>query len=206
MDTLTDRDPPAVEESLFQSLDLRRADYRFQFNEFAQAAYDAAAAAVSGSLMGGTDPEDFAKLWNEQHDDCRLAPETDRDEWRDIARSLAAQILELLPDVAKEIIDADDIEARAFESPEKIVAIVPADFTVGMSRYRCNRLAVRIPRVDGFGGRAERLMRGLRAPWSHRERAYLPSEAQFRKFLAMLADGWDCSATTRAFIHPPAQA
>lgn len=158
------------------------------FGSLAQAAVDAA------EEMG----KDFVEMWNRWGEYEPIAWREDAAEWQDIAESLAARLKELAPEVAAEIIDDDEPEARAFERASRIEPNAGTEFTVHRSRYHRSKLAVCVPTVDGFPARAALVLDEMGVRYSHRERAYLATDSQVRALLVALADETEVEITESA--------
>lgn len=66
-------------------------------------------------------------------------------------------------------------------------------WTSGPARYAKKSVSVRFERVDGYKGRGQYLMEAVNARFSNRERAYILSEAAFRRWGKLAHTGRDAN-------------
>ena len=73
----------------------------------------------------------------------------------------------------------------------------PDGYTITPASYAKGQFAVRLPKGDGYKGRADRLLEALNFRYTHRCNAYIGSPSKVRKFEKLYADGWDASYFSR---------
>ncbi|MCC7425237.1 MAG: hypothetical protein IT428_33620 [Planctomycetaceae bacterium] len=75
-------------------------------------------------------------------------------------------------------------------------------YRISIARYsRGNLAVVPLDSRDGFKGRSSYLLDAIGCRWTNRERAYIATPAQRRKFEILFRDGWSASAFGR--LTPP---
>jgi len=79
------------------------------------------------------------------------------------------------------------------------------DYAVTPAHYAKGQMSVRLPKGDGFKGRAERLLCALKFRYTNRCRAFIGSPSKVQKFEKLYAEGWDASFFSRELEAPKGQ-
>lgn len=87
---------------------------------------------------------------------------------------------------------------------EKLTDHTGGEATLSKARYAKGMIAVRINDGGGMKSRAERIMDGLGARYSHRENAYILSPAKAERFVNLYRQGFDGSSFAGSLLPPGA--
>lgn len=80
-----------------------------------------------------------------------------------------------------------------------------SEYTIGNARYsRTGAKVIHTPSPDGYATRAQRLARGLKCRWSHRQHGYVCTPSKAAKFERLYAAGWDANSFTYELQEPTA--
>lgn len=79
------------------------------------------------------------------------------------------------------------------------------EYTISNARYsRTGAKVIHAPSSDGYATRAQRLARGLKCRWSHRQNGYVCTPSKAAKFERLYAAGWDACSFSFALQEPKA--
>lgn len=77
------------------------------------------------------------------------------------------------------------------------------EYTSRPARYSRGNIAVQCPGVGGWKTRAGRLAEAVcRGRYTNREKSYIMTPSQFKKFEKLYAEGWDANSMTWTLYAP----